>query len=33
MVLGPDKMDLLQKIIETSKKWLIENGAINKGPD
>ncbi len=32
MGIGPDKMALLQKIIETSKKWLIENGAINKGP-
>jgi len=30
---GPDKMALLQKIIATSKKWLIENGAINHGPD
>ena len=27
---GPDKMALLQKIIETSKTWLIENGAINR---
>jgi hypothetical protein len=33
MGVGPDKMALLQKIIETSKKWLIENGAINHGPD
>jgi len=33
MGLGPDKMALLQKIIETSQKWLIENGAINHGPD
>lgn len=33
MGVGPDKMALLQKIIETSKKWLIENGAINPGPD
>lgn len=32
MGVGPDKMALLQKIIETSKKWLIENGAINMGP-
>ena len=30
---GADKMALLQNIIETSRKWLIENGAINKGPD
>jgi hypothetical protein len=30
---GPDKVALLQKIIETSKSWLIENGAINKPPD
>jgi len=33
MGVGPDKMALLQKIIETSKQWLIENGAINRGPD
>src|SRR5208337_2737116 len=33
MGVGPDKMALLQKIIETSKQWLIENGAINPGPD
>jgi dienelactone hydrolase len=33
MGVGPDKMGLLQKIIATSKKWLIENGAINNGPD
>jgi hypothetical protein len=32
MGVGPDKMALLQKIIATSKKRLIENGAINKGP-
>ena len=32
MGIGPEKMALLEKIIETSKKWLIENGAINKGP-
>lgn len=32
MGVGPDKMALLQKIIETSKLWLIENGAINRGP-
>jgi dienelactone hydrolase len=30
---GRDKMALLQKIIETSKTWLIENGAINNDPD
>jgi len=30
---GPDQVALLQKIIETSKSWLIENGAINKAPD
>ena len=33
MGVGTDKMPLLQKIIATSKKWLIENGAINHGPD
>jgi len=33
MGVGPDKMALLQKIIATSQKWLIENGAINYGPD
>lgn len=33
MGVGPEKMALLQKIIETSKKWLIENDAINHGPD
>lgn len=33
MGVGLDKMALLQKIIEISKTWLIENGAINKGPD
>ncbi len=33
MGVGPDKMALLQKIIETSKSWLIENDAINKRPD
>ena len=33
MGVGPDKMALLQKIIETSRKWLIENGAINPGSD
>jgi hypothetical protein len=33
MGVGPDKMALLQKIIETSKQWLIENSAINHGPD
>ena len=32
MGVGPEKMALLQKIIETSKKWLIENEAINTGP-
>jgi hypothetical protein len=30
MGVGPDKMALLQKIIETSKTSLIENGAINR---
>jgi hypothetical protein len=29
MGVGPGKMALLQKIITTSKTWLIENGAIN----
>lgn len=29
MGVGPDKMELLQKIIDTSKKWLIENAAVN----
>ncbi len=33
MGVGPDKMALLHTIIETSKTWLIENGAINHGPD
>ncbi len=33
MGVGPDKMALLQRIIENSKTWLIENGAINPGPD
>jgi hypothetical protein len=33
MGVGPDKMALLQKIIATSKNWLIENGAINHGPN
>jgi hypothetical protein len=33
MGVGPDKMALLQKIIETSENWLIENGAINHGAD
>jgi len=33
MGVGPDQMALLQKIIEASKSWLIENGAINKAPD
>lgn len=33
MGVGPGKMALLQKIIETSKTWLIENGAINHDPD
>ena len=33
MGVGPEKMALLQKIIKTSKTWLIENGAINQGPD
>jgi hypothetical protein len=33
MGVGPDQVALLQKIIETSKSWLIENGAINKIPD
>jgi hypothetical protein len=26
---GPDKMALLQKIIEKSRNWLVENGAVN----
>jgi len=29
MSVGKEKMALLKEIIETSKKWLIENGAIN----
>ncbi len=29
MGVGPDKMALLQKIIDASKKWLVENGAVN----
>jgi hypothetical protein len=33
MGVGPDKMALLQKIIETSKTWLVENGAVNNGPN
>lgn len=33
MGVGPEKMALLQKIIKTSKTWLIENGAINHAPD
>jgi hypothetical protein len=33
MGVGPGKLALLEKIIEASKKWLIENGAINHGPD
>jgi len=33
MGVGPDQKALLQKIIKTSKSWLIENGAINKAPD
>ena len=33
MGVGPDKMALLEKIIETSKTWLIDNGAIKEGPD
>ncbi|MGP8051232.1 MAG: alpha/beta hydrolase family protein [Desulfobaccales bacterium] len=33
MGVGPDQMALLRKIIDASKEWLIENGAINPGPD
>ncbi|MGA7577325.1 MAG: alpha/beta hydrolase family protein [Desulfobaccales bacterium] len=33
MGVGPDQMALLQNILAASKKWLIENGAINPGPD
>ena len=33
MGVGPDQKALLQKIIDTSKEWLIQNGAINPGPD
>lgn len=33
MGVGPGKMALLQKIIQTSKTWLMENGAVNNIPD
>lgn len=33
MGVAPEKMALLQKIIETCKSWLAKNGAINPGPD
>lgn len=29
MGVGPDKMELLQKIIDASKKWLIDSGAVS----
>jgi hypothetical protein len=29
MGVGPDKLGLLQKIIATSKTWLIEKGAVD----
>ena len=32
MGVGQDKMALLQKIIDASKKWLLETGAANGGP-
>ena len=32
MGVGPNKMALLQKIIDTSKTWLVENGAVNPVP-
>jgi hypothetical protein len=33
MGVGPEKMALLQKIIKICQTWLIDNGAINPGPD